>query len=663
MSSRYRPDIDGLRAVAVIPVVLYHAGTMGFGGGYVGVDIFFVISGFLITRIIDDDLRRGAFSIAHFYERRVRRIFPALIAMIAVSTAIAWRVLPPEELKHFGRSIVATGLFSSNVLFWRTTGYFDSPAGTQPLLHTWSLGVEERFYLLFPLLAMVLASRAHRIRMTILTALASASLALSILTTPSNAAFFLAPTRAWELLVGAVLALALLPPPSVALRQVGSILGLALVIWGITTFSAATPFPGVHAIAPVLGSALLIYTCDRPCLVERLLRARVLVFFGLISYSLYLWHWPLLVFAKHLSLAPLSPLALAGVVALSVVIATLSHRFVEQPFRRVHPSWSRRGIFGVAAAASVIVLAVGLLAYALDGAPGRVPAEVRSLLAQGRRPAPPACVRLRADEVSPDRLCQVGPKAAPPTFLVWGDSHAIALLPAFALSAHLFGVTGLVAAKGACAPLIGVRRSDRIAPRDCGAFKAAVLRDIVTLPSVKTVVLVGRWGNNSNPDSAIVSEDVIAPQPGDNNRSIFARGFRRTVELLQRMGKRIFVVRQTPDLPFDPMQRFMREGILGVPLTKRIDLSVHRTAQRAVDTFLDAEQKRLSFTDVRLDRYICDDRSCYIVRNHELLYWDATHVSEHGAKLIAPALYRIFDTSDPQQTPPAPHRHSSGNPD
>lgn len=299
---QYRADIDGLRAIAVMAVVAYHAGIKAAGGGFIGVDIFFVISGYLIGSIVLGEAREGQFSLLRFYERRVRRLLPALVLVLCATFALAAVYSFPAELVQLGRSMLAALFFASNIFFWRHSGYFDAPAETQPLLHTWSLAVEEQFYLFFPLTLVLLVRYAPQYLKVVIVAATALSLLLCIEATAdfSKASFFLLPMRAWEFLLGVLIAIGLFPRlPDPLIRNVAAAAGLAMICAAILVFTNETPFPGFSALLPTVGAALVIGSgLSGPTFVKRLLSLRPVVFVGLISYSLYLWHWPVIVFQR-----------------------------------------------------------------------------------------------------------------------------------------------------------------------------------------------------------------------------------------------------------------------------------------------------------------------------------------------------------------------------
>lgn len=377
----YRREIDGLRTLAVLPVILFHAGFSIFSGGYVGVDVFFVISGFLITTIIVKERSDDRFSILRFYERRARRILPALFVVIAVCLPLAIITMLPSQLRDFGRSIVAVSLFASNVLFWREGGYFSAASEEKPLLHTWSLAVEEQYYLFVPLVIMALW-RLGRLRLGIALALAAAvSLGLAEWgwRNQPTANFFLLPTRAWELLSGSLLALWLghRAQPSGLPAQAGGLVGLAMIAGPVFLFSGGTPFPGLWTVLPVAGTVLIILCASPSTWVGRLLGWKPLVGIGLISYSAYLWHQPLFAFARIQSLDEPPQWLMAALAGLALLLAWGTWRFVERPFRDP-VKVSRRRILTAALVGSLVLIAAGGIFDMTRGLPGRIPPEHRA---------------------------------------------------------------------------------------------------------------------------------------------------------------------------------------------------------------------------------------------------------------------------------------------
>jgi peptidoglycan/LPS O-acetylase OafA/YrhL len=365
-SLTYRREVDGVRALAVVPVILFHAGFEACSGGYVGVDVFFVISGYLITSLILADLNSGSFSLARFYERRARRILPALFLVMAVTFVVAWIVLLPEPMEEFSRSLVGVATFASNVLFWSEAGYFHTANELKPLLHTWSLAVEEQFYLVFPLLLLFGWRFGRRSIVATLAAIFIASLTFAHVVSRSTPepAFFLLPGRIWELAMGALIAFYLADRRHAshprALAELLAASGLCLIAYAIFTFDELTPFPSLYALIPTVGTALLLVFADSQTRVGKFLGSRILVGVGLISYSAYLWHQPMFAIFRHHATTEPGKLLMIALTVASLGLAWLSWRFVEQPFRGRTLVEKRSTVFALAGAASMVFVLVGI---------------------------------------------------------------------------------------------------------------------------------------------------------------------------------------------------------------------------------------------------------------------------------------------------------------
>lgn len=380
---KYRPEIDGLRTIAVLPVILFHAEIAPFHGGYVGVDIFFVISGYLITSLLLGDIAAGKFSILNFYERRVRRILPALFTVMLATLPFAYIFLLPTEFEAYGKSLIAVPTFVSNVLFWSERGYFGAAADLKPLVHTWSLAVEEQFYIFFPPLLAFLAYRARWLKAGAFGLIFVLSLGASWYLTRLHfeTGFYLPVSRIWELLTGAACAVWLrsrAPVPGLAGAAMAAA-GLALIFWSVFAFDSSTVFPGVMAAIPVAGTALVILSALSGNPVAGVLASRPFVFVGLLSYSLYLWHQPVFAFLRHAGHG--SETALLASLPLVLAASWLSYRFVETPVRR-NRSLTRARIFGLALAGSLFFIAVGAVIVATRGAIDRYPPEDVAIMEQ-----------------------------------------------------------------------------------------------------------------------------------------------------------------------------------------------------------------------------------------------------------------------------------------
>ncbi len=370
----YRKEIDGLRSIAVIPVILFHGGFEWLSGGYIGVDVFFVISGFLISSIILSELAAGTFTIASFYERRARRILPALFFIILMTLPFAWFWLLPYELIDFGKSIIAANLFSSNILFWLESDYFAATSEAIPLLHTWTLAVEEQFYIIFPLFMMLFWNLGKRRLAMIIALIGLLSLGLSEWGWREfpEANFYLLPSRAWEFMIGALVAL-YLQNKSQSRNPVNhwaSFLGLGLIVVPLFVFDKGTPFPSFYTLAPTVGTALILLYTTPNTLVYRLLSLRFMVGIGLISYSAYLWHQPIFVFARLISLQEPSLWLMGLLSVVTLGLSYLSWRFVEAPFRNKQ-RFSRKSIFVGSVVFSLAFIATGAALILSEGAANR----------------------------------------------------------------------------------------------------------------------------------------------------------------------------------------------------------------------------------------------------------------------------------------------------
>ncbi|MGC1496467.1 MAG: acyltransferase family protein [Sulfitobacter sp.] len=516
----YRPEIDGLRALAVVPVILNHAGLAGFDGGFVGVDIFFVISGFLITNILLREIKTGDFTFLNFYERRARRILPALSVMVLATVPFAWGWMYPSMLIDYSESLKATAVFLSNVHFWQSSGYFDLNASFKPLLHTWSLAVEEQFYLLFPLL-LLLISNWDRHKITILLfVLAALSFALSEWgwRNEPDANYYFTFSRLWELLAGAILAVSLTTKPSKG-NNLLAVFGLVLIIYAITMFNEGTPFPSVYTLVPVVGVLLIIRFAQTGTIVASVLSLKGMVGIGLISYSVYLWHNPLFAFARIKSGAEPDILLIWTLILASFAIGFLSWRFVEQPFRHArNPFLSRRSvIFGFFGISSVLLIGLGAIGAHTGGFIDRYTQQEKQLLSY---PSPtgakiagrPNCFLDESGSVeSLDDRCLKSES----TILLLGDSHAAAL--SFGLN-QSFSTSEITAS--ACPPLIGYKSLDR---RHCENRNNNILAFVATVQP-EIVILHANWALYKITDLDLLAETITSIKQSSPSVRVYVLG-------------------------------------------------------------------------------------------------------------------------------------------
>ena len=494
----YRPDIDGLRALAVLPVVLFHIGFPGFFGGFIGVDVFFVISGYLITGILARELRNGDFSIIRFYRRRAIRIFPALFAMLAVTTVLAVLTMLPEELKRYGNSLLSTATFVSNILFYSESGYFAPDAHSKVLLHTWSLSVEEQFYLVWPVLLAVLHARAQSSVRWIAAIITVVSLVLSIwwLKVDPSGAFYLIPSRAWELMIGALLAVVpALPARHRALREVLAGGGVLAILIGVKFYNGGVPFPGASALLPCLGAAAIIGAGTAgTSLAGRLLSWRPVVFVGQISFSLYLWHWPVIVFTQiGLMMEPTWPVRIAEL-AVSLLLAVLSWRYVERPFRVGANDFSNKKVFQGAFAAMTATMVFGSVFALSGGLPGRYSEQQLAMAKYESYDGDHVyrggtCFIVDNQGHYDPQVCLAQSAQRSKSLLVLGDSHAAQLWPGLHQVATDYNV--LQATQTGCRPVLSNQPTAAQPP--CEQLFRKVLETWLPQHPVQLVILAGRW--------------------------------------------------------------------------------------------------------------------------------------------------------------------------
>ena len=559
-ATAYRADIDGLRAVAIVPVVLYHAEIAPFGGGYVGVDIFFVISGYLITSFILGRIQRGKFTLGDFYLRRIRRIFPALFLMMAFCAAIGWHLLTPDDYRRLGESIFATVFFCSNILFWLQSGYFAAQPEARPLLHTWSLGVEEQFYVVFPILLVLLCRYFPRRLIAITLALSVLSFGFNVFSVDAHPslAFFLGPPRIWELFIGALVAMgALAASTSVIWSEAASLLGVGLIGYAIFGFSRDTTFPGFAALLPTIGAAAIIWAGSGPTgRVTRLLSHPAPVLIGKISYSLYLWHFPLLAFGAYAVVGGLSLTERLALIVLSIVLAFASWFFVEQPVREGRWFFGKaKPVFGSAAAALALFGGFGLAAHFSGGFPSRIGDPGLQILAGADDGDPDRnrCLKLAdSTDISRRPSCEFGAIGVVPQFALWGDSHAESLRAAFDIAAKNTQRAGIFFGTAGCIPELGFDRQNA----GCGRVNDAIVGYLDSMASIHTVILAGRWGlwaegspykHEGGRRASLVDASGVAM----DNHAAFAAGLERVVDKLTTAGKQVWLVGPIPEIGYN----------------------------------------------------------------------------------------------------------------
>ena len=656
----YRADIDGLRAIAVIAVVFFHAGVPFLQSGFVGVDIFFVISGFLIGGIILRETCSAKFSYAHFYLRRARRILPALFGVMAFVLLAGALVLSSAELRDTDSTLLSALLATSNLSFWRHQDYFDNSARFAPMLMTWSLSVEEQFYLVFPVLLIGLTRLSRRRAPVLLAASTVVLFGCSLWGANFHpvSAFYLLPFRAWELLTGATLAAysadRFIPAQSrPVLMQAGAIAGVILMAAAIG-WPGTGPFPNFAVMLAVLGAAAVIATRDSP--VHRVLASRPIVFIGLVSYSWYLWHWPVMSLLRVAAAAEPGRWSLAAAVVLSLGIAILSWRFIEQPFRRGRAS-APGALLGYAGALGVmLVVAAGI--KLLDGVPQRLDpavAELEHSVAVDLRGGCLADLAVSDPDFSPRCSHSV---AGRPSIALIGDSHAAVLGSSF-LRLAVANETGfLIAMKASCGPLPGVTIRYPTVPdfgERCASFTAKVIRYVLDDPQIAVVVLAARWkGYNAAPGALAGSLQAL-------------------IRTLQDAGKRVIVAGDVPEFAFRPDHVALAEAIPLRGMLARLLWAGERYPSDGVSSETRAEAPatadlarivtQAGATFVATRAALCDGETCRFSQDGKLLYFDSQHLSAVGADLVVALLASSIVATLPELTSPIPESapHPAGN--
>lgn len=627
----YRPDVDGLRAVAVLSVVFCHAG-FNCPGGFIGVDVFFVISGYLIAGLILKELKQGTFTLTNFWERRVRRIVPPLVVVVVVTLVAGWFILMPEDFASFGKSMVGLALLASNVQFWKSIDYFDNAAEEKPLLHTWSLSVEEQFYLFVPVFLLLLAKRSklHR-AFLILSAVAGVSFGLSVYWTQRHPTtnFYLLPTRAWELFAGALLAFS--PPCGIIrrkwLNELIAMGGLALILVPCFVYDHKTPFPGLAAVPPVLGSAMLIWVGSSSAgfsLIGQALASKPVVFVGLISYSLYLWHWPLFSLTRYLTVKPPATTVWWMLIATSLVLATLSWRYVETPFRQRKVLAARPRLFLVTVVLFVAMLGGGFLMFKANGFEGRMTNQAK-LMAETGKFDHSYVHELEARHI-PDELVHLGTSNTIPSVLIWGDSHAMAVLPVIDVICKETGNAAVAATHAATPPVIDYfSRNQWGLNEQALPFNAAVLEHIKK-SKVRAVILISYWNMHS---------EVVE----------FQAALLKTVAEIRSAGAAVYLMKDVPIYDFNVQKLLVRSSYKGQDIN-RLGLTPAEFA--AADKMSEAFLERLKGAGVQ----ILDPVPLLMARSKAsnflpfdaggAFYYDGNHLSTYGSLALKPLFAPIF---------------------
>lgn len=638
----YRPEIDGLRALAILSVALFHA-ELGFEGGYAGVDIFFVISGFLITSILYKDAAAGQLNLVQFWERRIRRILPALTAVLVFCTLFGAIVYFPANLIDFGKQLRAQSVFGSNILFYLQSGYFDSSSELKTLLHTWSLAIEEQFYFGFPILFYALYKFRKEWLIPVVSVLAIGSLGVSVYWLQkdlNSAAFYLLPSRAWELMVGSLLALYRPSRPLPGkFAEIISAAGFAAIVYTVISFDNKTPFPGFAALLPTLGAAAIIFSCTNyQTKVAKFLSLRPMVFVGLVSYSWYLWHWPVISFFRYLPGLKFNGLTGAICLLISFGLAVLSWRYIERPFRGKDSVMGRKALFGCALAILLTCAVIGHVFVVKEGLPNRM-SETATRLASGMFDNNPyeECVDDVEGRIKSNTLCQTKPEAGAPKFLAWGDSFTNSMVPGFYHLAEEEGVNGSIATYSACPPILGLKQRKDGRSFTCADFNDGVL-SLIKKNDIKKVFLIGNWyGWMREERKTYFDDESLFEAYKDQYTSKAAAGLRHTVKTLRDMGVEPIVVVAQAYAMEDPARYLALEEMYDIePRTIFIPRDENRehTAPVIEPLIKDLRADGVEIIDFR--DMLCDETQCRVQHDGYSLYADRSHLSSKGAIYVSP---------------------------
>lgn len=621
---KYRSEIDGLRALAVVPVLLFHAGFRAFSGGFVGVDVFFVISGYLITSILIHEFRAGDFSIGKFYERRARRILPALFLVLMACVPMAWIWLSPKDINDFSNSLIAISLFVSNFYFWLSSGYFETASELKPLIHTWSLSVEEQYYLIYPVFLWCIWRFGARVMIWVLILMLLTSLCVAqwLAYIKPIFAFYMLPTRSWELMIGGLAAIyashinVKIDCKKMA-HQIASIAGILLIIYAILFYDQTMGFPGLFALAPTIGTSLILLFATKNTLVGRVLGAQPMVWIGLISYSLYLWHQPLFAVARSIGPKEILPLDYLWLIALCFTLAYLTWKFVEQPFRS-SKKISGRQVFRYTLIISMLGLATGVVCKYFSNYKNKYTVEEAIILSYENYDYKPVlregkCFldpEQNVESFSKDCLVNEGGG-----ILVWGDSHAAALSYGIL---RLFNNVSQYTSSG-CPPVTDLAIQDR---PNCKAINDFVLNEIA-LFRPRHVVMHANW---SRYGSQMVPKDL-----------------KKTIARIRAASPdtQVTVVGSVPRWDPSLPKLMIKKHAKLIPNETINNTSI--PVLRSIDRQIEAEINLKGTKFLSTLAVLCQEGDCLVTTENDgavsLVVWDDGHLTAAGSQFLVKILF------------------------
>ena len=659
LTHNYRSDIDGLRALAVVSVVLFHAFSWMVPGGYAGVDVFFVISGYLITTNILNGLNESTFTIQGFYQRRIRRIFPALVTMLALVYAFGWFVLLATEYRQLGKHVGSGASFISNIILWQESGYFDTSSAVKPLTHLWSLGIEEQFYIVWPLLLWAIFKlRLHILTSTVVLAIVSFGFGLWSLNDDVVGAYYSPINRFWELLIGAILAIVMLrrvPTDKASkLQHLLAFLGLALVLFTMFGLDESSKFPGWNALAPTIGAALMIGSGTHTFTARRIFSLRPIVWIGLISFPLYLWHWPLLTFARIIASTTPSAGVRFGAVILAVLLSWATYRLIEKPLR-FHPRV--KIITGALVASMIAVGLVGFVTFEKDGIDNRKVVQMNPDVKIGDEGGANGWVQDSCG-ISDNQVANLFDSCledsrGTPRFALIGDSKAQGLIGGFIRTSTESGrwlFIGGNSDNGVPVPLI----SDAPEFERFQKLARIAVDSVANNSDVDVVVLQGA----ARAMFGIGDETSFASLPDSPYYDIVTEGLRNSIEILTESGKKVVLYIDNPPLP-NPEDCLQRETTIG--FLNRLLVNPNPLCELTIQTFIDQTTKYYAMLKQLKQEFpgqvdifdateiFCgsEDRICRHVRWERFMYSYTDHPSDYAAGIIGQNLNPFLESLAP----------------
>lgn len=639
IAKQFHPEIQGIRAISILAVILFHLGFHSLPGGYVGVDMFFVISGFLISKMIVSEMARGTFSLGRFYKNRVIRLLPNLFLMIAASAALSYFVLKPYDFFQYGKSLQFSAIYLTNMVFARQQGYFDMSRDAKPLLHTWSLSIEEQFYLIFPFFLILLYKfRTHRMALLALIGLASLWVRISYMQhhLPTEG-FFSFAGRIWEFVIGAMTALMSIEfKEKISRNEPIALISLLLITASLLFLDEGLPYSELLLIVPCLATALFIASAGNTR-AGGWLSGKILVFIGGISYSLYLWHWPLIVWLHNMDTELSRNAQTAILILLTGIISFLAWKYVEEPFRQNREKFSGKFVAMLTLIFAIFCASAGGYIYAKVGMEERFPAWVKAKnnlaafdfkAATGISLSYPANCIVGDDPASTLKNCAFGDPHSSYRFLLLGDSHSGAWYPAFQAAAENEHAQGVLVTLPGCPPIFGISSFDG-AKNICAENFDTKIKALINTKAFNKVFLVASWsmyteGDPNNQPNHFISDKTTSALTSISSKEVIGRHLEETIKQMQTLGIEVVIVHSVPVLP--RVIQNLPEGFT--------QPSIKARQQNEFMTHFVSQHPALQSIDpVSL---LCDTAACKITENGNILYTDNNHISPAGAALLFP---------------------------